>query len=90
MAIRKLDDEVDALQEAIKLYLTRLTRQPLSEADARRAFDLILFTTNLEHVGDIIDKNLLELAAKRQRHSVSFSPRAGRNSLIFMRASSSR
>jgi phosphate:Na+ symporter len=73
MAIRKLDDEVDALQEAIKLYLTRLTRQPLSEADARRAFDLILFTTNLEHVGDIIDKNLLELAAKRQRHSVSFS-----------------
>ena len=73
LGIRKLDDEVDALQEAIKLYLTRLTRQPLSEADARRAFDLILFTTNLEAVGDIIDKNLLELAAKRQRHSVSFS-----------------
>lgn len=73
IAIRKLDDEVDALQEAIKLYLTRLTRQPLSEEDARRAFDLILFTTNLEHVGDIIDKNLLELAAKKRRHSVSFS-----------------
>lgn len=73
LLIRKLDDEVDALQEAIKLYLTRLTRQPLSEADARRAFDLILFTTNLEHVGDIIDKNLLELAAKRQRNSVTFS-----------------
>jgi phosphate:Na+ symporter len=72
-AIRKIDDEVDALQEAVKLYLTRLTRQPLSEADARRAFDLILFTTNLEHVGDIIDKNLLELAAKRQRNGVSFS-----------------
>lgn len=72
-AIRKIDDEVDALQEAVKLYLTRLTRQPLSEADARRAFDLILFTTNLEHVGDIIDKNLLELAAKRQRYGVSFS-----------------
>lgn len=71
--IRKRDDEVDDLQEAIKLYLTRLTRQPLSEADARRAFDLILFTTNLEHVGDIIDKNLLELAAKRQRYAVSFS-----------------
>lgn len=73
IAIRKVDDEVDALQEAIKLYLTRLTRQPLSEEDARRAFDLILFTTNLEHVGDIIDKNLLELAAKKRRNSVSFS-----------------
>lgn len=77
-AIRKLDDEVDDFQDAIKLYLTRLTRQPLPEADARRAFDLILFTTNLEHVGDIIDKSLLELAAKRQRNGVSFSPEGWR------------
>ncbi len=77
-AIRKLDDEVDDFQDAIKLYLTRLTRQPLPEADARRAFDLILFTTNLEHVGDIIDKSLLELAAKRRRNGVAFSPEGWR------------
>lgn len=72
--IRTLDDEVDRLQEEVKLYLTRLTRQPLAEADGRKAFDLILFTTNLEHVGDIIDKSLLELAAKKQRLRVEFSP----------------
>ena len=72
--IRNLDDEVDELQEEIKLYLTRMTREPLSEEESRQAFDLILFTTNLEHVGDIIDKSLLELAAKRQRLQVSFSP----------------
>jgi phosphate:Na+ symporter len=71
--ISRLDDAVDELQESIKLYLTRLTRAPLSEADSRRAFDLILFNTNLEHVGDIIDKNILELAAKKQRLNVSFS-----------------
>jgi hypothetical protein len=56
--IARLDDEVDRLQEEIKLYLTRLTRQPLSEEDSRRCFDLILFTTNLEHAGDIIDKGI--------------------------------
>jgi phosphate:Na+ symporter len=72
--IKTLDNEVDRLQEEVKLYLTRLTRQPLSEADSRKAFDLILFTTNLEHVGDIIDKSLLELAAKKQRLKVEFSP----------------
>jgi phosphate:Na+ symporter len=72
--IKALDNEVDRRQEEVKLYLTRLTRQTLSEADARRAFDLILFTTNLEHVGDIIDKSLLELAAKKQRLKVEFSP----------------
>ena len=52
---------------------TRLTRQPLDEEDTRRCFDLILFTTNLEHVGDIIDRGLLALAAKRQRNGVAFS-----------------
>jgi phosphate:Na+ symporter len=72
--LRRIDDEVDREQEAIKLYLTRLTRQPLSEEDSRKAFDLILFATNLEHVGDIIDKNLLELAQKKHRLQASFSP----------------
>jgi phosphate:Na+ symporter len=73
MGISRLDNEVDQLQEAVKLYLARLTRQPLDEEDTRRCFDLILFTTNLEHVGDIIDRGLLALAAKKQRNGVSFS-----------------
>jgi len=73
VGISRLDNEVDQLQEAIKLYLARLTRQPLDEEDTRRCFDLILFTTNLEHVGDIIDRGLMGLAAKRQRNGVSFS-----------------
>jgi phosphate:Na+ symporter len=73
-AVKRLDDPVDRLQEEIKLYLTRLTRNPLSEEDSRRAFDLILFTTNLEHIGDIIDKSLLELAAKKSRLRLAFSP----------------
>jgi phosphate:Na+ symporter len=72
-AIAAQDDAIDRLQEEIKLYLTRVTRQPLKEEDARRCFDLIVFTTNLEHVGDIIDKSLLTLAAKKQRQRLAFS-----------------
>jgi phosphate:Na+ symporter len=71
--IHSLDDEVDSLQEAIKLYLTRLTRQVTTDEDQKQAVNLILFTTNLEHVGDIICKNLLELAAKKQRYGLAFS-----------------
>lgn len=71
--IKELDVPVDRLHEAIKLYLTRLMRQPLSEDISRKTFDLIVFTTNLEHIGDIIDKSLLELAAKMHRHHLSFS-----------------
>ena len=71
--IARLEDEVDRLQEEIKLYLTKLTRQPLSDEDSRRCFDLILFTTNLEHAGDIIDKGILRLAARKKRNNLAFS-----------------
>ena len=71
--IKELDVPVDRLHEAIKLYLTRLMRQPLSEEDSRKTFNLIVYTTNLEHIGDIIDKSLLELAAKMQRQHLTFS-----------------
>jgi phosphate:Na+ symporter len=67
------DDELDQLHEAIKLYLTRLSRGELDDEDSRRAVEIIAFTTNLEHVGDIVDKNLMELAAKKIRNQLQFS-----------------
>ncbi len=83
--ISRIDDQVDALQEAVKLYLTRLTRGTLTEEESRRCFDLILFTTNLEHAGDIIDKGLLELAAKKQKARASFSPEGWNEIVSFHR-----
>jgi phosphate:Na+ symporter len=79
------DDDVDQLHEAIKLYLTRLTRGELDDEDSRRAVDIIGFTINLEHVGDIIDKNLMELAAKKIRMRLRFS-REGLQDLTEMHA----
>lgn len=72
--VEQLDDQVDALHEAIKLYLTEVTREALDAEDSRRAIDVITFTTNLEHIGDIIDKNLMELANKKIRNRLQFSP----------------
>jgi phosphate:Na+ symporter len=71
--VEEADDDVDQLHEAIKLYLTRLSRGELDDDDSRRAVDIIAFTTNLEHVGDIVDKNLMELAAKKIRNRLHFS-----------------
>ena len=71
--IERMDNAVDRLHEAIKLYVTEVTRVNLDEAEGRRATDIITFTTNLEHIGDIIDKNLMELAAKKMKHKRRFS-----------------
>lgn len=67
------DDLVDRLHEAIKLYLTDIRRQPLDAEESRRWTDIMSFTTNLEHIGDIVDKNLIELAAKKIRYGYHFS-----------------
>lgn len=71
--LTQMDDDVDALHEAIKLYLTEASRQTLDEQESARCVELITFTTNLEHIGDIIEKNLLELAAKKIRKQLTFS-----------------
>ena len=71
--VEQADDQVDTLHEAIKLYLTRLSRDELEQEDSQRAVDIITFTTNLEHVGDIIDNNLMDLASKKAKHKLRFS-----------------
>ncbi|MGP8033347.1 MAG: Na/Pi cotransporter family protein [Steroidobacteraceae bacterium] len=71
--ICRMDDAVDKLDEAVKLYLTKLTRESLGERDGRRAMEIISFSINLEHVGDIIDKNLMEAAAKKIKRKIVFS-----------------
>jgi phosphate:Na+ symporter len=72
-ALSKMDDDVDHLYEEIKFYLARVSRGPLGEGDSNRCVDLITFVTNLEHIGDIIDKNLVEIARKKITKKLSFS-----------------
>ncbi|WP_315832625.1 Na/Pi cotransporter family protein [Bradyrhizobium prioriisuperbiae] len=72
--VSRMDNTVDRLDEAIKLYLTKLTRGSLDEHEGRRAMEIISFAINLEHVGDIIDKNLSELAGKKTKRRLQFSP----------------
>jgi phosphate:Na+ symporter len=68
-----MDDAVDKLDEAVKLYVTKITRDSLGERDSQRAMEIISFSINLEHVGDIIDKNLMELASKKIKRNLEFS-----------------
>jgi phosphate:Na+ symporter len=69
----RMDNIVDRLTEAIKLYIARLTRGSLDEREGRRAMEIVSFAINLEHIGDIIDKSLCELAVKKSKHRLQFS-----------------
>jgi phosphate:Na+ symporter len=72
--VSRMDNAVDGIDEAIKLYVTKLTRGSLDEREGKRAMEIISFAINLEHIGDIVDKNLSELATKKIKRRFQFSP----------------
>ena len=67
------DDKVDLLNTEIKAYITRLREQALNPEESRRETALLSFAYELETIGDIIDKNLIDLAKKKITLGVEFS-----------------
>lgn len=82
-AIEERDDEVDTLDREIKFYLTKLSQEGLTAEQAKREMEIITFTNNLENIGDVIDKNLMELAKKKLKNHLSFSREGLREILEF-------
>lgn len=72
-AVCRTEDQVNKLHTAIKLYLARLGRGRLDDEEGRRVNDIMSFVINLEHVGDIIDKNLMETANKRMLNGFTYT-----------------
>ncbi len=71
--IKKIDKRVDILNKEIKLYLVRLTDEPLTENQNARVVNLIALVSDIENIGDVIEKNVLELAKKKSHLKVTFS-----------------
>ncbi len=71
--IESMDDKVDILDRDIRFYLTQLSRHPLNEEEAQKQMELLNLIYNLENIGDVIDKNLMELAKKKCRKETGFS-----------------
>lgn len=72
-SIKESDYVLDALYNDIKLYITELSEHDLSPKDAQRSIQILTFATNIEHIGDIIDKSLMDLAEKRIKQKSDFS-----------------
>ena len=72
-ALRAKDNVLDSLNTAVKTYLTSIDPDELGDADKRRLNEILLFSMNMEHAGDVLDQNLLPHLAKRLRRGLNFS-----------------
>jgi len=71
------DDKIDMLEEAITPYLTQISGKDMSDEEAQRAVSLLFIVKNLELIGDIVSKSLMDLALKK----IMVSPRFSKDAL---------
>lgn len=71
--VRRLDDDVDVLYTAIKLYLARIPKEDLGEEDSRRWAEIIEMALNLEQAGDIIERMTGDITIKSHGKHRTFS-----------------
>jgi phosphate:Na+ symporter len=70
--IAERDNQVDLLDAEIRKFLARLNSQPMDADDQQEQMRQMRYLTELEAIGDIIDKNLCKLAIKKIRLNVDF------------------
>ncbi len=71
--IRDEDDTVDKIYNGLKNYMAKLSQEFMDPKEAQRYVQILTFSTNMEHIGDVIDKNLMALAQKKIKSQNSFS-----------------
>lgn len=71
---RQLDDVLDGLNSAIKGYVLSIPAERQDSGDVTRQTEVLMFAINLEHAGDLIARDLLSVAERRQSRGVTFSP----------------
>ena len=62
--LRAVDEHIDEMNAAIKAYLSQIPSEAMSPRDSRIQFGLLNFASQLECIGDIVDKNLCGLSAR--------------------------
>ena len=71
--IIKLEGQVDRIQHDIKVYISKLGHDGLSEAEHRQSMGIVEYAINLEHIGDIIEKGIAPEIAKKIDRDLQFS-----------------
>ena len=77
---KRVGTTLGKLDGAVTAYLAELDPEGLSPDDRRRAAQVALFATNLGHAADVVERNLLVLAARRLKRGLDL-PKAEQETL---------
>lgn len=72
-AILEKEDKVNKLAQATNQYLTLIMRQSISRDEFNHCMSLINISKDYEHIGDVIDKNIVYLVESKYAKDIHFS-----------------
>ena len=73
MEVREMDEEVDVLHKHIVNYLAEVSKLNLNESQTDKLMKLMSSTNDLEHIGDVIETNMIELGERRISSGINIS-----------------
>ena len=71
--LKEHDTRLNSYQVAVQSYLADVSQGLLTEQQAKRALEIILYVSNLEHAGDIIHLNLGDRIKAKVKQAITFS-----------------
>jgi phosphate:Na+ symporter len=72
-SIRNEDNMVDTLRKQIVVYLSKIAKQVLSEGESKLQISYLFIAAELENLGDVIERNVLDRAKKLINKDLHFS-----------------
>ncbi len=72
-SLKLLDDRLNGYQDAIHAYLVDLTREEMSAEASRRALEIMLYVSNIEHAGDILQLNFADRLKAKVKQALTFN-----------------
>ena len=73
MAVREMDEEVDVLYKHIVNYLAQVSKLKLNEYQTQKMVNLMGAVNDLEHIGDLIEVNMVDLGEQRIKKGFKIS-----------------
>ena len=71
--IEMREKKLDFLEYKVKNYLLQIGQQQLSDSQVPEVFAMITMSSHMETIGDIVNRNLLPLLAKKRALEIDFS-----------------
>jgi len=73
LAVREMDEEVDVLYKHIVNYLASISKLQLNEYQTQKMLLLMGAINDLEHIGDVIEVNMVNLGLQRIKKGIKIS-----------------